>query len=281
MIIHDMSNADYHADTTAISASGLKLFARSPAHYYAAYLDPNRPQRQPTSAMKLGTAAHCAILEPGEFASRYAEMPEGISLRTNEGKAIRDSILTSGREVLSAEDFRVVTDMAVAFSQNPVAASLFDKPHYVESSIFATIGGVKCKCRPDFITSGGLLVMDVKTTRDASPDEFGRSAWSLGYHLQAAFYRRVISEATGTTPDFLFGCVEPEAPHLTAFYSVPPYLLEYADGLIESLLERYAECLESGVWPGYSSEMQELTVPGYAQRIIENDGIENWEISHV
>jgi hypothetical protein len=28
-------------------------------------------------------------------------------------------------------------------------------------------------------------------------------------------------------------------------------------------------------------EMQELTVPGYAQRIIEQDGIETWEISHV
>ena len=34
-----MTNDDYHADTSAISASGLKLFMRSPAHYYAAYLD--------------------------------------------------------------------------------------------------------------------------------------------------------------------------------------------------------------------------------------------------
>ena len=44
-IIHGMSNAEYHADTSAISASGLKLFMRSPAHYYAAYLDP--PHRAP------------------------------------------------------------------------------------------------------------------------------------------------------------------------------------------------------------------------------------------
>jgi len=44
-----MNNEQYHADTSAISASGLKLFARSPAHYYAAYLDPQRPERQPGS----------------------------------------------------------------------------------------------------------------------------------------------------------------------------------------------------------------------------------------
>jgi len=126
-------------------------------------------------------------------------------------------------------------------------------------------------------------VMDVKTTSDASPEAFGKSAWNLGYHVQAAFYRRVISEATGTTPDFIFGCVESERPHLVAYYSVPQYLLDYADGLIDCALERYAECMRSGVWPGYVSaiEMQELNVPGYAQRIIEQDGIETWEISHV
>jgi hypothetical protein len=68
-----------------------------------------------------------------------------------------------------------------------------------------------------------------------------------------------------------------------AYYSVPPYLLDYADGLIDTLLERYAECLAADLWPGYVAEieMQELSVPGYAQRIIENDGIEDWEISHV
>ena len=125
--------------------------------------------------------------------------------------------------------------------------------------------------------------MDVKTTKDASPESFGRSAWNLGYHIQAAFYRRVIGAAPGTTPDFIFGCVESEAPHLVAYYSVPQYLLDYADGLIDTLLERYAECLAADLWPGYVAEieMQELSVPGYAQRIIENDGIEDWEISHV
>jgi hypothetical protein len=280
-IIHGMSNAEYHTDTTAISASGLKLFARSPAHYYAAYLDPNRPQRQPTAAMKLGTATHCAILEPAEFDARYAMLPPGINLRTNEGKATRDSIMASGRDILDADDMAAVTRMASAFRESNTAAALFAKPHHVESSVFATIGGVKCKCRPDFMTSDGLLVIDVKTTRDASPEEFGKSAWNLGYHLQAAFYRRVISEATGTTPDFIFGCVESEAPHLTAFYSVPPYLLEYADGLIDALLESYAECLKTDTWPGYGSDMQELSVPGYAMRAIENENIDNWEISHV
>ena len=80
-----MNNEQYHADTSAISASGLKLFMRSPAHYYAAYLDPNRVERQPTPAMRLGTATHCAILEPTRFNAEYAVIPESIDRRTKEG----------------------------------------------------------------------------------------------------------------------------------------------------------------------------------------------------
>ena len=42
------------------------------------------------------------------------------------------------------------------------------------------------------MTVDGLMVIDVKTTSDASPEGFGKSSWNLGYHVQAAFYRRVI-----------------------------------------------------------------------------------------
>lgn len=278
-----MTNEDYHADTSAISASGLKLFARSPAHYYAAYLDPNRIERSPTPAMRVGTATHCAILEPERFSAEYIALPEGLDRRTKEGKQAYADLLSTGAELLTSDDMSLVVNMACAFRDNATSRALFDRKHVVEQSIFAEVNGVACKCRPDFMTADGLMVMDVKTTSDASPESFGKSAWSIGYHIQAAFYRRVIQSATGITPDFIFGCVESDRPYLTAYYTVPQYLLDYADGVIDALLEQYAECLRSGIWHGYIAEIepQELSVPGYAQRIIEQDGIEDWEIIHV
>lgn len=278
-----MTNEDYHADTSAISASGLKLFARSPAHYYAAYLDPNRIERSPTPAMRVGTATHCAILEPERFSAEYIALPEGLDRRTKEGKQAYADLLSTGAELLTSDDMSLVVNMACAFRDNATSRALFDRKHVVEQSIFAEVNGVACKCRPDFMTADGLMVMDVKTTSDASPESFGKSAWSIGYHIQAAFYRRVIQSATGITPDFIFGCVESDSPYLTAYYTVPQYLLDYADGVIDALLEQYAECLRSGIWHGYIAEIepQELSVPGYAQRIIEQDGIEDWEIIHV
>lgn len=268
-----MNNEQYHADTSAISASGLRLFMRSPAHYWAAYLDPDRQQRQATPAMMLGTATHCAILEPEKFDDRYTVIPEGVDRRSKDGKQLWADLLASGKQPLSDQDWQRINRMSERFHAEHETAELFARPHVVESTHFAKINGVMCKCRPDFMTTDGMIVMDVKTTSDASQDGFGRSAWNLGYHIQAAFYRRVLHAATGVTPSFVFGCVESDYPHLIAYYRMPQAALEYADGLIDDALERYAECLASGIWPGYESGARELVLPGYAQRIIEqNEG---------
>lgn len=257
-----MNNAEYHADTSAISASGLKLFMRSPAHYYAAYLDPNRVERQPTAAMRLGTATHCAILEPTEFSKRYMLRPDHINARTNDGKAELAAIAASGIEILTPDDYTQIMRMAESFFDHPVTRDLFGQPYQTEQTFYSDINGVRCKCRPDFLTDG--IMMDVKTCRDASADGFGKQAWNLGYHIQEAFYRLV-----KPTNRFLFGAVESEYPHLVQYHESPDELIEYAENLIDEALASYANCLKHNVWPGYSSVIEPLQVPGYARRAIE------------
>ena len=66
-----ITNADYHADP-AISASHLHAVAKSPYHYWSRYLDPKRSTMEPTAAMRLGSLALCAVLEPDELSKRYA-----------------------------------------------------------------------------------------------------------------------------------------------------------------------------------------------------------------
>lgn len=78
---------DYHA-YDAISASGLTLMARSPAHYRH-----RRDNPEPgTPAQQLGEAIHLAVLEPDLFEARITTLPADINLRTNAGKAVRDSL---------------------------------------------------------------------------------------------------------------------------------------------------------------------------------------------
>ena len=75
---HDPELA-YHA-VKALSASGMKALAESPLHYWQRYLNPQAESEEPTLEMKIGSAVHCALLEPDQFDSRYCsalEPPEG------------------------------------------------------------------------------------------------------------------------------------------------------------------------------------------------------------
>ena len=158
-----MTNDDYHADTSAISASGLKLFRRSPAHHYAAYLDPNRIERKPTAAMKLGTATHCAILEPERFNGEYTVvMPEGLDRHTTAGKQAYADLLASGVEILSADEMARVMNMACAFRDNEITPHTVRPQAFCRAVHFAEVNGVSVSAGPDFMTSDFLMVIDVK-----------------------------------------------------------------------------------------------------------------------
>ena len=56
----------------ALSHSGMRDLAVSPLRYWYWHLDPNRVEKPPTPEMQLGSALHCAVLEPDKFDDRYA-----------------------------------------------------------------------------------------------------------------------------------------------------------------------------------------------------------------
>jgi hypothetical protein len=94
------SNTDYHSDP-AISASHLKAVMQSPYHYWSRFLDPKRPTVEPSSAMRLGSLAHCAVLEPDELSKRYAIAPDR---RSNAGKAAAAEMSANGIEAVTESD---------------------------------------------------------------------------------------------------------------------------------------------------------------------------------
>lgn len=55
-----------------LSNSGMKDLAVSPLRYWHLHINPERPADEPTPEMQIGSALHCAILEPAAFDKRYA-----------------------------------------------------------------------------------------------------------------------------------------------------------------------------------------------------------------
>jgi hypothetical protein len=269
-LMRDMPAEDYHA-TQAMSAGGLKRMRQSPAHFYGIQLDPNRPESgEPTAAMANGNLVHCALFEPDQVDARYVVKPDGMSFSTKEGKAWKAA---QTLQVVDAEAMARAKAQAAAVRAVPDLAALLAEG-YGEASCFWIDDetGELCKCRPDWTSPAGdgVILTDGKTCRDASPEGFGRAIWNLGYHLAAAWYSDGFEKATGLrVHGFVFAAVESEWPHVAMPYMLGDDVLAAARRENRRLLNRYAECKRTGVWPGYGSAVQLINLPKWAT--LEND----------
>lgn len=267
-LVYDMPNAEYHANP-ALGSSGLKKLARSPQHFYAAYLDPQRPVSETTPAMRAGTLAHCALLEPHALVDRYVVRPEGLDLRTKDGKAWAASI-SPEFELVTAEQMRTAQRQAAAVRALPEIGALIGAGR-TEVSAFAVDpqSGVMLKARPDVVApaGNGVILVDLKTTTSASAKDFTRTIVNFGYAMQAAHYTDVYQQASGLEVlGFLFVCTESDYPHAAAAYMLPDDWLDAARKERRRLIDLYSSCSASGVWPGYSSAIQLLEMPAWLAR---------------
>lgn len=266
-IYKDISNADYHGGG-GLSASGLKLLARSPAHF-------KHTVREETKAMILGTATHTAVLEPERFEAEYARNIDGDG-RTKEVKDARAALAALGKTVLDASDFDDVQGMAKAVLEHTTVREyqLFSGG-IAETSIYwnynvivdDTEETVLCKCRPDYLRptgDGRHLVVDLKTTKDAGGYSFSSDAWKLAYHVQAAHYLRGLT-AEGLAPaGFVFVAVESKKPYCVSVYEATQEFLSPGYEETNRLYELYARCMKYDEWPGYPEGIQKLVPPRWA-----------------
>lgn len=261
IIRHDLTNAEYHA-SPAISKSGLDLIRKAPALY--AYRRENPTEQTP--AMRLGTLTHTAVLEPHLFGPSVIVRPEGIDRRTSAGKAdwAAFEIMAEGREILTVEEEAKLCQIQQAVHNHPAAAKALAGSLTIEQSIFWDADGIACRCRPDAVTAKGVIV-DLKTTRDASPEGFAKSIAQYRYHVQAAYYSDGYEAAFGEAPrGFVFIAVETEPPYLVAVYVASEAMTQRGRVDYQTDLDTFRRCQDAGTWPGYSEAPLTIDLPKWA-----------------
>lgn len=252
----------YHAHE-AMSASGAKKILRSPAHYRLMRTKPSPP----TAAMEFGTVVHCGVLEPDLLSSVVCIAPD-VNKRTNAGKAEFAAFqeANAGRIVMSLDDYDRAMRCVDAVRAHPGAAKLLVGAE-VEGSLFWRDArfDVPCKVRYDARNHGGLV--DLKTTEDASPDEFARTIVNFKYHVQGAHYVSGAEHVLNESPKFFaFIAVEKEEPHGVACYALPGNAILAGAYLMNKALERYQQALAAGAWAGYPDTIESIQLPRYALR---------------
>lgn len=188
---------------------------------------------------------------------------------TKEGKAEKARAIKAGIELFSPGDWRDLCGMAESVRHHPAAIMILAEGEAEVSLLWHDPEtGLRCKGRIDWLAPG--LPVDVKTTKDSSPDSFAKSVASLRYHVQQAHYRAGL-EALGIPSDgFVFIAVEKSEP-----WPVGCYVLTEAAELVGYRLRRRAmlawkSCTETGVWPAWRSpKIELLTLPGWA--MMENE----------
>ena len=261
-----MDNAAYHAHP-AVSKSHLDLIARSPLHYWARYLDPDRITPEPSPQMRLGTALHTHVLELSRWDQEIAVAPP-INRLTKAGKEEWAAFMAASadRTVITADDAAQVMAMGRAVLGHPAAAMLLGLPGKAETTHMwkDASTGLECKCRPDWLTDDGSIVVDLKTTKDASPRGFKQSIANFSYQKQAAWYLHGIEQATGRRPDqFIFICVESSAPYACAVYAADVEMIERGHDQAMRDLAKLAVCKAADHWPSYSEQIETISLPGW------------------
>lgn len=259
---YDMPEALYHGSGIGLSQTQLKEMAKSPMHFRLALVEP----RTPTAEMILGSAFHALYLEgPGRFDAAYDFSPEGIDRRTKIGKQQYAEAVAAaaGKVMLPGSARHRLLCMHAALSTAPLAEAISRACPHRELSAFWTMEGILCRGRFDLL---GDMLVDLKTTSDACPEEFKRSAFVFRWDWQFAYYGLGHEALTGRRlADHIWMAVETDPPHGVAFYRARDEDLANARAEVLAALRTYAACQRDDTWPGYPEEIRDLTLPTWSR----------------
>lgn len=254
MPIQIESDDAYHAGP-GVSKSGLwKLWSKTPYHFRFGKHE-NKP------AFDIGKAAHIAILEPDTLEMRVTKGP--ADRRGNKWKEAQDFAEHSQTILLTESDYEMamlIRDLAetsehlrLMRSGDPIvetSAYHIDEEH-----------DVLVKCRPDIFSRTHKIGCDIKNMADASPSAFERDVGKFGYNMQDAVYTDIWSKGSGYEMEaFFFIVFEKSEPPMVAVYELDANAVAEGHAIYRAALARYAECLKADRWPGYSQEVQRISM---------------------
>ena len=260
MLKDGITNAEYHGSGELSRSTAWSLLQSCPAKVR---YDMNHPK--PSSpALVIGSGFHTATLEPEKLDDEFAVKPseiDGQGPRTKHYKESFELMQKSepDKQWLAPADYDLILEMAGSALENPVLRHyMADIDKVVEGTGYFEMEGAKCKVRPDLYIPGAGVVIDLKSTQDASPKGFTKSVRQFGYLFQACWYMHALQMLGLKPKQFIFLAVEKTAPYATAAYTIKESDINKQFGNMERACQIWAACQSSGIWPSYADEVQQL-----------------------
>lgn len=259
-------------DIPALSSSGINLYINKGAEYYWASspFNENRKPQETTPSMIFGSLCHLLLLENEKFTQVYAIAPE-CDRRTKEGKETFAAFQTEsvGKIVITNNQFQEALTLINALKSNDSVIKLL-KSGFSEEEITWVEDNISCKAKLDYCRNG--LIVDYKTSQDASKDGFAKSIANYGYHRQDIWYRKAYKAKYGKDA---LGCVfivqDVSMPDIINIYSISEQARYYAEQEINQAVKEIKDRLITKNWKSNSGKIQDIDLPiWYKQKGGEN-----------
>lgn len=264
----DLSNEEYHENKFYISRSAIMDFAKSPYTYWAKHLNPFRPKKDSTPQMQMGSAFHTLILEPKLFGECYGVLPPKVLLKDvgrevyETYKSNTEKLERSGKIILSNEEMNTLREMENKILSNPQAMQLIGEAR-IENSFFwqDKHSTLLLKARPDILHDN--MIVDIKTTSDASPRAFQNEMVKYGYHIQFAMIRDAVEAIEGRRIDnFINIVIETKYPYNMAIYIIDEFAVDEGHMKYKQICLDMKTALEANSFSDYG--IQTIGLPKWA-----------------
>lgn len=260
MIIEGIPNLEYHSSPELSRSTAWNLITTCPARV----IHDKRNPGSSSSALILGNGFHSATMEPKLFEEEYEIKPSQIDGKSALTKHYKEKFSEmqeddTSKTWLSRSEWEMCSDMADSANSNPWFKRTLESGKFIiEGTGFFECEGVKCKVRPDLYDPETGVIIDLKSTQDASPRGFRSSVRKFGYDFQVAFYMEGLRRMGLKATAFIFLAVEKKAPYLSAIYQINGMDIERQSRQMLKACQIWANCSATETFPGYSEEVVTL-----------------------
>lgn len=260
--VSPMQNDPYYS-YSALSYSQLKSFAsHSPFHFYSHHLASGRPPNKQTDSMAIGSAFHAMVLENADFEKTYSQAPDA-----RRGTKAWKEAEEPNKILIKKNTMDELSLMRESLMSRPLSKLLFSDGK-AEESVYWNYKNVPFKSRFDYRNDKLKIIIDLKTTVDASPEGFAKEITKNRYHWQAYLYTQAAASLDGSPYSFVFAAIEKTFPYAVGFYTLTPNDLKTAEEEIDATLTRYLHCLDTNTWPDFDTEIKEIPLPNFRRKYV-------------
>lgn len=270
-IIEGMPAANYHAHAYTSRSEIVVMADKSPLHANLYKKREPEPFTKGSAGRRLGTLVHLAVLEPHLFATQVVVVDghrasKDVKAKVEEAEAL-------GKYVVKTDEFEQVLAMSASVLTHPKAREFIVRSKK-ESSLFWGYRNdavdpdgfeIGCKARTDLICPDSGVIGDIKTFTELGDFALIKQIARMKYHWQAAWYlwgaekcyERVFHK-------FVCIFVETEYPYACRPIEIAPAAIEKGGQDMFYHLAKYHQYKKHDFWPGYSEEIDTITLPDYA-----------------